>query len=481
MERLGTTRDHRLLTAAALVSSAVLGYLGTGLAPVAALTWLAPLPVLLLAPRVRVGTALAVAFGACLLGTANSWGFQLHSHDEPMVPVGLVINLGTSLTFVATVWVFRALAVRGRTPLAAIAAPAAWTGMFYVVSIANPQGLMGTFANDQGDVPLVLQVAAVGGMWAVEFMVMFAPCTVAALLSPGVSTMVRLRTATVAVVVFVAALGFGALRLAGTGGAPQRVAAIAPDRYAWAPAVTDGLVADYVHEIENLPDGVRTVVLPEGAFGSGEAEPAVLVRPMRQAARARGVDIVLGLIQTGGRGPANLALLFPADGGDPLRYLKQHDLVSAHGHELVFSPTTRTGVEICADLDFARPSRDYGAAGSTLLAIPASDNDENGWQHNRTALLRGVENGIPVAWSDQNGTLLISDGWGRVLAQAHTGGPARFSTVTADVTGPGTTVYSRLGDWFAWLCLVVAVGGLVACLPIARRQASGAKPVERAE
>jgi apolipoprotein N-acyltransferase len=476
MELTGTIRDHRLLTAAALVSSAVLGYLGTGLAPVAALTWLAPLPVLLLAPRVRVRTALAVAFGAYLLSTANSWGFQLHSHDEPMVPVGLMVNLGMSLTFVATVWLFRSLAVRGRALPAAIAPPAAWTGVLYLVSMVNPQGLLGTFANDQGDAPLVLQVAAVGGMWAAEFLVMFAPCAVAAVLSPGVSTKVRLRTATVAVVLFVAALGFGALRLAGTHGTPQRVAAIAPNQYAWAPAVTDGLVADYVNGIENLPDGVRTVVLPEGAFGSTQAEPAALVEPMRQAARTRGVDIVLGLVQTGGRSPKNFALLFPADGGTPLRYLKQHDLVSPRGHDLAFSPTGRIGVEICADLDFAQPSRDYGVAGTTLLAIPASDNDENGWQHSRTALLRGVENGMPVAWADQNGTLLISDGWGRVLAQAHTGGPARFTSVTADVTGPGTTLYSRLGDWFAWLCLAIALGGLVATLPVTatRKQASGA-------
>jgi apolipoprotein N-acyltransferase len=464
---------ERWLLSGALVGSAVLGYLGTGLAPVAALTWLAPLPVLLLAPRVPVSSALGVAFGAYLLSTANSWGFQLHSHDEPMVPVGLMIDLGMSLVFTLAVWLFRSLAVRGRVLVAALSAPAAWTGLLYVVSIANPTGLMGTFANDQGDAPLVLQTAAVGGMWMVEFLVMFAPCAVAALFSPTGSTSARLRTASVTLIVFVAALAFGAPRLNGSGGRQQRVAAVAPNRYAWAPPVSDALVAGYVHEIENLPLGVRTVVLPEGAFGSDQAAPAALVAPMRQAARTHGVDIVLGLVRTEGRAHDNYALDFPADGGDPSWYLKQHDVVSRHGHDLVFSPATMAGVEICADLDFARPSRDYGAAAATLLAVPASDNDENGWQHSRTALLRGVENGTPVVWADQNGTLMISDGWGRVLAQAHTGGPGRFTTIAADVTGPGVTVDARLGDWFAWLCLAVALGGLSTALLVGRRCRAG--------
>jgi apolipoprotein N-acyltransferase len=34
--------------------------------------------------------------------------------------------------------------------------------------------------------------------------------------------------------------------------------------------------------------------------------------------------------------------------------------------------------------------------------------------------------------------------------------------VVADVpVGPGKTLYARFGDWFAWLCGLVALGGLV--------------------
>jgi apolipoprotein N-acyltransferase len=165
--------------AAALLCSAVLFYFGTGLAPIAALTWVAPLPVLVLAPRVRAGVALGAAFLAYFLGTANSWGFYLQSHDVPL-PLGLLLSAAFSLTFLVAVWIFRMLLRRGRAPLAVTAASAAWVGVLYVASVSNPRGMLGTLATAQGDVPVVLQVASVTGAWGVDFFVLFLPMAVAA-------------------------------------------------------------------------------------------------------------------------------------------------------------------------------------------------------------------------------------------------------------------------------------------------------------
>jgi apolipoprotein N-acyltransferase len=87
-------------------------------------------------------------------------------------------------------------------------------------------------------------------------------------------------------------------------------------------------------------------------------------------------------------------------------------------------------------------------------------------QHSRTALLRGVENGQAVAWGGRQTVLMVSDGWGRVLADAPTGGLGLFTTIVADVPiGPGATPYTHLGDWFAWLCLALALGGLIGAYP----------------
>ncbi|WP_051792868.1 nitrilase-related carbon-nitrogen hydrolase [Amycolatopsis jejuensis] len=464
-------RDVRI--PAALLGSAVLFYFGTGLAPIAVLTWLAPLPVLLLATRAGGWTTAGTAFGAFLLGTANIWVYQSHSGDEPLWPFGAAIDVGMSLLFTFTVWVFWALVRRGRTVLASLAAPAAWTGVLYLIAILNPMGMMGSLANDQGDAPLVLQTASWAGMWGVEFLVLLPACAVAALCAPGAA---RLRTGAVAGVILVLALGYGALRLSTEDGPAVRMAAITQNAgYHWGPELgaAEGrvLVEDYVRQIAAMPDGVRLVVLPEAAFSAEEEWPSSLVEPMRRAAAARNAAIVVGFTYYDRPGKHNYdyALAFPADGAPPARYLKHHDLVSPPGRDLVFVPGTDspTGLVICGDTTFASPSRDYAAAGSRVLAIPAElavppgSNDEGGWQHTRNALLRGVENGQSIALSDANGSLMLSDGYGRVLGEARTGGPAPFVTVTADVpAGPGTTFYTRIGDWFAWLCLAVTAFAL---------------------
>jgi apolipoprotein N-acyltransferase len=119
---------------------------------------------------------------------------------------------------------------------------------------------------------------------------------------------------------------------------------------------------------------------------------------------------------------------------------------------------------VCMDVNFPAPTRNYADAGTQLIAIPAADEDVSGWQHSRTALLRGVENGLAVAWSAQRGTLMVSDPWGRVLADASTdaGAGAAFASTVADVrAGSGPTVYTRFGDWFVWLCIALTLSGLI--------------------
>jgi apolipoprotein N-acyltransferase len=474
---MGFGRDRLPQALAALLCSAVLFYLGTGLTPVAALTWLAPLPVLWLAPRLSWPAAAGVAFGAYLLGTANSWVFQARSHDTPLWPIGAMIDVGMSVVFLLTVLAFRSQLRRNRPLVAVCTAPAVWTGALYVVSVSNPLGLGGTFANLQADTPVVLQSATVAGMWGVEFLVMLAPSAVAVLLT---SVAGRVRAAVVAAVVLALALGAGAVRLAVTDAGPtRRVAAVATNQHVWGPGLDTAagrdLVSAYVDQIAALPEGVRTVVLPEQSFSAREARPAALVDPMRAVAKSRDLDIVVGFAYNAGTAKYNYALLFPAGGGEPLTYLKHHDQVSPPGHDLVFSPSAPVGVEICLDVNLTDPTRDYAAAGAELLAIPASDETDNGWQRSRAALLRGMASGLPVVWSDRTGVSMITDGLGRVLADAPTGGSGPFTTVVADVpVGPGATVYTRLGDWFAWLCLALALVPLL--IRGSRRRAASGSP-----
>jgi apolipoprotein N-acyltransferase len=104
-----------------------------------------------------------------------------------------------------------------------------------------------------------------------------------------------------------------------------------------------------------------------------------------------------------------------------------------------------------------------------MLLVPAADNHEDGWQHAHTAVLRGAENGLSVAWAGRYGTAMIADGHGRVLAEQHVGTGDAITVVVASVRpGDGDTPYTRIGDWAAWLAIAITIAS--AGLLILRRK-----------
>ncbi|MGW3963186.1 acyltransferase [Amycolatopsis sp. NPDC005003] len=446
---------------AATAASAVLFFFGTGLAPVPELAWAAPLPILLLAPRIPGVAALACAFVAYAAGSSGSWSYFWHSLAIPR-PAAVAILGGSALLFALATGLFRVLVRRGHGLLAALSAPALWTVVLYGVSLLNPTGVMDTLMTTQADRPAVLRLAAITGGWGVEFLVLFVPAAVAAALAPRVHGLSRLA----GLVTVAAALGGLVFwTTPPLTGPSTRVALVAPGQSRWAAdvATPDGqaLVRSYVDQIGRLPDGVRAVVLPEAAFAVDRTSRPRLVDALTEVARSRNLDVVTGVIDTTPDGRFNAALAIPPS-GPPVEYHKWHNGDSPNitsGTQLAHF--AGIGLMVCMDVNFADPSSDYGRAGTGLVLIPASDEDVDGWAHSRTALIRGVENGFSVAWSATRGTPMLSDARGHVLADAHTGGRP-FTVVVADVPiGPGKTPYARFGDWFAWLCGLVALTGLV--------------------
>jgi apolipoprotein N-acyltransferase len=91
-----------------------------------------------------------------------------------------------------------------------------------------------------------------------------------------------------------------------------------------------------------------------------------------------------------------------------------------------------------------------------LFAVPAWDFDQDRWWHARLAIMRGVENGFAVARSAKDGLLTLSDAYGRVIARKDST-PSGMVMLMGDLPrGPGETLYARIGDAFAWLCLGLA-------------------------
>lgn len=92
------------------------------------------------------------------------------------------------------------------------------------------------------------------------------------------------------------------------------------------------------------------------------------------------------------------------------------------------------------------------------MVVPAWDFVVDGWWHDRMAAMRAVESGFALARTARQGLLTVRDDRGRLIASARSDA-APMSLVAASVkVRHDATVYARYGDWFAWLCVIVAAG-----------------------
>src|ERR1700730_11819729 len=90
-----------ILASAAIVASSAMFFFGTGMRPLWWLMWLAPLPVLLVAPRVSGSFAFGIAALSWFAGTLNMWRYLRHilvlpnnPHAGPLVmPMGVAIGV----------------------------------------------------------------------------------------------------------------------------------------------------------------------------------------------------------------------------------------------------------------------------------------------------------------------------------------------------------------------------------------------------
>jgi apolipoprotein N-acyltransferase len=320
-------------------------------------------------------------------------------------------------------------------------------------------------------VPL-LQVASVAGIWGVVFVLTLVPS------AATIAWMRRSASAAVPTAVAVALLlGLGLARLhEGSRGAVVRVALAATDahiREVFAteePFVASSVAREYAARIARAAAArAQIVVLPEKLVGvTPQDEPAVLAI-LAGAARSSRIFVVAGVNAVGQRPLRNVAVVFGADGRVLERYEKHHLLPGpetgyAVGNQpgLFRGPSGPWGVAICKDMDFTGWSQQYGIIGVRVLAVPAWDFVTDGRFHSRMALVRAVEQGFALVRAAQEGLLTVADAHGRILAQTPSASGSGALLVADVPVGPGPTIYTGVGDVFAWLIVAELIVLLVA-------------------
>lgn len=453
----------------AIVCTAVLFWFGNDLNPRWFLMWFAPLPVLLFASRSSWWGAAAVAFLSLMAGGFAMWRY-FHLLGAPFIAWLSVYSIA-AIVFATAVLLFRALLRRGALWSALLALPSTWVCYEYIRNLTTPHGTAGSFAYTQLNFVPFLQLASITGPWGMSFVLLLFPSALAAgWHARKIAPQQARRVVVTSLVIIVAVLIFGAVRLAlPQAGRKLRVGLIASDEPAnmWtAPGgeKTRRLFRDYADEAAKLAArGAQIIVMPEkiGTVSDSDAQPADAV--FQSLVNKTNSTIVAGMVYVSSPVEYNEARVY-ASGAPPQRYDKEHMLPP---FESKFKPgTTITllpkragmcGVAICKDLDFTSPSRRYGLVAAGLMFAPAWDFTLDRWWHGHIAVMRGVEDGFSLARAAKNGYLTVSDNRGRIVAETRSDS-APFATLITDIpAGHSATVYLLLGDWFAWLSLAVLV------------------------
>jgi apolipoprotein N-acyltransferase len=232
----------------------------------------------------------------------------------------------------------------------------------------------------------------------------------------------------------------------------------------WSAARSDDLLARTEREMQA---GARIVFW-------GEAN-ARLVKPDEVALLARGralaekyhayLGMGLGVWNLGKTPPfENKVVLIEPDGQVAWTYNKIRPVpglnatMQIRGDGRVHTLDTlygRLGAIICADADYPRVPAQAGRLGADIVLDPSNDWSAIDPLHTRMASFRAIEQGFNLVRQASGGLSAAFDYQGRRLAAVDDPlgtGP----TMISEVPSKGVrTIYSRLGDWFAWLSMAV--------------------------
>lgn len=288
-------------------------------------------------------------------------------------------------------------------------------------------------------------------------------------------------------------------------GTPVRVAVvqgnIAQDDK-WEPSLKDEITQRYLAMTKQaLADRAAFILWPESSTPFYFEHDVVRGGAIRQVAREAGVTLLVGSDQVEPVRPApvpsppaepryyNAAFLVKPDGSIGAVYRKMHlvpfgeyvplqrilffvgpivEAVSAFtpGSMPVLLPVGghMVSTAICYEVIYGSLMRRFVLEGSELLTTITNDawygRSSAAYQHWEQASMRAIENGRYLARAANTGISGFVDPYGRVVASSQLFEQVILVEDIRFLTG--RTIYSRIGDLVAWLCLAATIAAVAA-------------------
>jgi apolipoprotein N-acyltransferase len=431
--------------------------------PVWWLVWIVPALPLLIAIRFRPREARWMVALALVIGA--SVNFHYFRLVMPL-PAVLAAIAAQSLLWFFLIFASRRVIVRYQSWWTVLVYPVLWVAADTLAAALLPDGNWGSLAYSQGDCLPILQIASLFGVSGLLFLVALVPSALALAVAYGCSLRRGWLAYALTAILLAASLAYGYTRLRQPITGAQitfgMVSIDDPIEPRASTAYASNILAGYDNLVQALAaQGAQIVVLPEKIAVLLPAKALDWQHHFSALARQNRIWLEVGIGIDDGRSPTNWAWLFTPQGELISSYEKHHMAPPerrehyASGTEYnVYSVNGQTyGLAICKDMHFAAFGREYGLRHAAVMLVPAWDFAYlDGWLEARTTVLRGIENGYTIVRASREGLLTLSDPYGRILAEAPSSElPGRSLLTTVTVTGPVSTLYTRIGNLFGWL------------------------------
>ena len=398
--------------------------------------------------------------------------------------------------------------------------PASFVASDWLMGLLHLTGTFGSPAYSQYGVLPLLQLVSVTGMYGLTFLVMWFASAVNAVGEHGFRWQAtRLPLAVFgSVLAAVFAFGFARLSLAAPTSPTVKAATItispsvanqavnglawatfnratSAQRAAWRPrfaATVDQMLA---RTQTALSPGAKLVVWQEESAWvlPGDRQNAI----SRAAALARSngayVEIGLGVFTRSQSLPYVLdqAILISPAGTVVWTYEKTYPVTGGESAVTVRgsgvlpvadTPYGRLSTAICNDLDYPGLLRQAGQKGADILLAP--NNEKYSFQASYRAgeqVYRAIENGTSLIRPTGDGISLMTDYLGRVIASQDYSASNNGIMVASVPTRGVRTIYSRIGDSFAYLCTIGVLLGIHLARRAKRSEKRTSPPTEAKE
>ena len=430
---------------------------------------------------------------------------HVFGHLPLIMAIGILLLLAGYLSLYTAVWGLGVAWGQSRRLSLLWWAPVLWValefGQTYIIS-GFPWELLG---NGLFLHPLLLQLADITGVYGLSFLVVLVNAGLYLLFSPPRGQALRFRQAAVVCLILAFWLGYGYYRL----GAVARLTAASPkikvavvqgnikQGEKWKKEMVQATLDRYA-ELTQRVKGARLIVWPETAAPFFYLRTPDLDAEVQKIAQENDAYLLFGSpaweLTTQGERYFNRAYLLNPQGQTIGVYDKAHlvpygeyvplrkyfpfigkmvpmvgDFAEGPVGATVSLPEGAIGPLVCYESIFPNLSRAQVANGARLLVNITND----AWfgktaaasQHLSMAVLRAVENHVCLARAANTGISAFIDGAGRIVWQSELYVPDAHAVELAWL--PGGSLYTRIGDVFAWVCVILS--GLALILARRRR------------